>query len=85
MCCSWRPEDIHGAPIPMHFDYEQNDIPTYSETGAEYPIYYIGNRFTDSLDMHNRFANKAKMLGPDEIPSYRFKFPPNQNVIDAIG
>jgi len=69
----------------MHFDYEQNDIPTNPETGVDYPVYYIGNRFTDSLDMHNRFANKAKMLGPDEIPSYRFKFPPNQNVIDAIG
>ena len=25
------------------------------------------------------------MLGPDEIPSYHFKFPPHQNVIDAIG
>ena len=35
--------------------------------------------------MHQRFANKTKMLGPDEIPSYHFKFPPNQNVIDAMG
>ena len=25
------------------------------------------------------------MLGPDEIPSYHFKFPPHQNVIDALG
>lgn len=69
----------------MHFDYEQNDIPTNPETGLDFPVYFIGNRFTDSLDMHRRFANKAKMLGPDEIPSYHFKFPPNQNIMDAIG
>ena len=27
MAFGWRPEDIHGAPIPMHFDYEQNELP----------------------------------------------------------
>ena len=27
MAFGWRPEDIHGAPIPMYFDYEQNDLP----------------------------------------------------------
>ena len=85
MAFGWRPEDIHGAPIPMHFDYEQNDLPVSAETGNNLPIYYLGSRFTDSIDMHRRFANKTKMLGPDEIPSYSFKFPPNQNVIDAMG
>ena len=85
MAFGWRPEDIHGAPIPMYFDYEQNELPTNTETGCDYPIYYLGNRFSDSLDMHQRFANKVKMLGPDEISSYHFKFPPNQNVIDAMG
>ena len=47
------------------------------ESGVDLPIYYLSNRFSDSLDMHNRFSNKLKMLGPDEIPSYHFKFPPN--------
>ena len=68
----------------MYFDYEQNDLPVVPETGYDYPIYYIGNRFNDSLDMHHRFANKQKMLGPDQIPSYHFKFPPNQNIMDAM-
>ena len=77
MAFGWRPEDIHGAPIPMYFDYEQNDLPVRHDTGAYFPIYYIGGRFSDSLDMHFRFSNKQKMLGPDEIPSYVFKFPPN--------
>ena len=85
MAFGWRPEDIHGAPIPMYFDYEQNELPTRPDTGQDFPIYYLGNRFNDSLDMHHRFANKVKMLGPDEIASYNFKFPPNQNVIDAMG
>ena len=69
----------------MYFDYEQNDLPINPATGHDYPVYYLGHRFTDSLDMHFHFSNKAKMLGPDEIASYHFKFPPNQNIIDAMG
>lgn len=61
----------------MRFDYEQNEVPMNPETGADLPIYYLSHRFSDSLDMHQRFSNKQKMLGPDEIPSYHFKFPPN--------
>ena len=85
MAFGWRPGDIQGAPIPLHFDYEQNELPKRHDTGSDFPVYFLGNRFNDSLDMHHRFANKTKMLGPDEIPSYSFKFPPNQSVIDAIG
>ena len=77
MAFGWRPEDIHGAPIPMYFDYECNDLPVNVETGWDFPVYFIGNRFSDSLHMHHRFANKPKMMGPDDIPSYHFKFPPN--------
>lgn len=42
MAFGWRPEDIHGAPIPMYFDYEQNEIPTKPDTGFDYPIYFLG-------------------------------------------
>ena len=69
----------------MYFDYEQNELPINPQTQQEFAPYYIGGRFTDSLDMHHRFANKTSMLGPDDIPSYHFKFPPNQSVIDAMG
>ena len=69
----------------MRYDYEQNEVPMNPETGADFPIYFLGSRFNDSLGMHHRFAHRLKMLGPDEIPSYHFKFPPNQNVIDALG
>ena len=85
MVFGWKPDDIHGAPIPMHFDFETNELPINMQTQNEFPIYYIGKRYNDSLLMHRQFANKKKMLGPDEIPSYHFKFPPHQNVIDAIG
>ena len=85
MVFGWKPDDIHGAPIPMHFDFENSELPINAQTQNEYPIYYIGKRYNDSLHMHRQFANKKKMLGPDEIPSYHFKFPPHQNVIDALG
>ncbi len=26
MLFGWRPDDIQGAPIPMHFDFEQFEI-----------------------------------------------------------
>ena len=51
----------------------------------EIPAYYIGKRFKDSLEMHNQFANKQWMLGKDQkFPSYHYKFPPFQNVVDAL-
>lgn len=28
----WRPEDIHGAPIPMVFDYETFEVSKNPET-----------------------------------------------------
>jgi len=34
--------------------------------------------------MHKSFANKTKASGIDEMPSYHFKFPPKQSVIDAL-
>ena len=80
----WRPVDISGAPIPTYFDYEKNELPVNPTTRQEYPIYYLGRRFQDSLDMHKQFANKPKMLGPEEIPGYNFKFPPHQCVLDAM-
>ena len=52
MIFGWKPEDIHGAPIPMHFDYETNSLPVDTKTGFEFPVYYIGKRYSDSLDMH---------------------------------
>ena len=84
MVFGWQPNDIHGAPIPLRFDFEANEVPINPATQNEYPIYYLGKRYSDSLSMHRQFANKSKMLGPDEIPSYHFKFPPHQNVIDAL-
>ena len=80
----WKPADISGAPIPTYFDHEKNEIPINPYTLTEYPIYFIGRRFVDSLDMHKQFANLPKMLGPEEHSSYHFKFPPHQCVLDAM-
>ena len=84
MTFGWRPENIHGAPIPMFFDYEANDLPINPQTNMEFPVYFIGQRFTDTLSMHKKFANIPKMLGPDALPGYYFRMPPYENVIEAI-
>jgi hypothetical protein len=58
------------------------------------PVTYHGPRFKDSLEMHRAFANKLQEENPSSKPnngsgalamgSYKFKFPPNMNVIDAM-
>jgi len=49
------------------------------------PAYYIGKRYKDSLEMHKEFANKQWSCGLDQkFNSYHYKFPPYQNVIDAL-
>ena len=49
----------------------------------ELPITYYGPRFKDSLEMHKAYANKKNYSDGTDI-SYRFKFPPNMNVIEAM-
>ena len=34
MIFGWKPDDIHGAPIPMNFDYETNGLPLDLKTGS---------------------------------------------------
>jgi len=68
---------VHGAPIPLYFDYETFDVPLQPYSNEELPVSYYGFRFKDSLEMHRMYANQAEN-------NYKFKFPPNQNVIDAI-
>jgi hypothetical protein len=57
MLFGWRPEDITGAPIPMHFDFEQFEICRNSQTNQPYPVYYYGHRYIHSITMHRQFAN----------------------------
>ena len=52
MVFGWQPNDIHGAPIPLRFDFDVVELPINPNTQDEYPIYYIGKRYTDSLTMH---------------------------------
>jgi hypothetical protein len=69
--------NVHGAPIPLYFDYETFDIPINPQTNEEFPVLYYGSRFKDSLEMHRAYANKSS-------DSYKYKFPPNMNIIDAL-
>lgn len=69
--------NITGAPIPLYFDYEQFDIPINPLSNGEYGIAFYGHRFKDSLEMHKAFANLKN-------DSYKFKFPPNMNVLEAM-
>lgn len=69
--------NIHGAPIPLYFDYETFDVVTNPATNEEYDVNYYGCRFKDTLEMHKAYANFS-------TESYKFKFPPNMNVIEAM-
>jgi cytosolic carboxypeptidase protein 2/3 len=86
MMYGWKPDisNIHGAPIPLYFDYEDMEVPINPQTDEEYPVTYYGPRFRDTLEMHKAFANKTiQELLHGEIQTYKFKFPPNMNVIEA--
>ena len=56
---------MHGAPIPLYFNYEtyEDCIPINPATEEEYPVTYYGHRFKDSIDMHKAFANKTRADG----------------------
>ena len=69
--------NITGAPIPLYFDYEWFDIPINPVTNEEYDVVFYGHRFKDSLEMHKAYANRNN-------DSYKFKFPPNMNVLEAM-
>lgn len=84
MAFGWRPEDVHGAPIPLYYDFETFDPPYSPIFGTEFAPYYIGYRFNNSLEMHKQFANKLKATGPESFPAYHFKFPPNENLLEAF-
>ena len=72
--------NITGAPIPLYFDYETFDLPINHLTNEEFDVTYYGNRFKDSLEMHKGYAN----IVSSDLSSYKFKFPPNMNVIEAM-
>jgi len=81
----WKPEDVHGAPIPMFFDYETFERLQNPRTFYPYPVYFYGRRYMDSLEVHRSYANKSQATGPTiNISSYHIKFPPQENILDAI-
>ena len=49
MAFGWKPENVQAAPIPMYFDYETFELPINPLTKLDYPIYFSGERFLDSL------------------------------------
>ena len=89
----WKPkETILGAPIPLYYDYETFEVPININTKEEFLVNYLGPRIGNSLDMHKAFANindsekiNQQIHGISSLAkTYQFKFPPNQNLIDAI-
>jgi hypothetical protein len=59
MIFGWRPDDVTGAPIPMHFDFESFEILRNPSTQTNYPIYYYGKRYQHSITMHRQFSNRS--------------------------
>ena len=52
-------------------------------TNEEFDVTYYGVRCRDSLEMHKAFSSSA-FGGSAASDAYRFKFPPNMNVIEAM-
>ena len=84
----WKPqqEQVSGAPIPLHYDFETIELPRDPWTGKAPNILFLGQRLNTSLLVHKRFANLEPDMhrdGPaewnpkfqDRDPSYHFKFP----------
>ena len=89
----WKPkETVLGAPIPLFYDYETFEVPVNTITKEEFLVNYLGPRLGNSIEMHKAFSNfndpkkiNKFIHGNQNISqSYQFKFPPNQNLIDAI-
>ena len=42
----WRPQqkEVHGAPIPLHYDFETYRVPLNPYTNKPYQIMYLGPR-----------------------------------------
>jgi hypothetical protein len=69
----------------MVFDYEPLEICKNPATGQLYPIYYNGQRYTHTIQMHRAYANHAGATGPDlGYQAYHMRFPPQENVFYAI-
>lgn len=68
----WRPveKELHGAPIPLHYDYEQFTVPKNPATNRLYQVLYFGPRIQTSYDVHKKFAN-IENLTTDQCPDPR--------------
>lgn len=58
-------------------------MPINPRTNEEFDVNYYGVRCKDSIEMHKTFSSSA-FGGLASPESYRFKFPPNMNVIEAM-
>lgn len=49
MMFGWKPKgQVHGAPIPLYYDFEEFELPLNPLTKEEIPVHYYGPRFKDS-------------------------------------
>ena len=55
----WRPneKELHGAPIPLHYDYEHFKVPINPATQKPFIVQYLGPRMQTSHDVHKKFGN----------------------------
>lgn len=85
----WRPQEkeVHGAPIPLHYDFEPFFMPINPATNKPYQALFLGERIRTSIDVHKKFANilnltvdecpntRPKNRSGEPYPSYTFRFP----------
>ena len=59
----WKPQqkEVHGAPIPLHYDFETNEIPINPVTNKPFTVLYHGTRIETSIAVHKKFANIDNM------------------------
>ena len=85
MVFGWRPDNVQGAPIPFHYDSVNLEVCRNPATKQPYPVYFFGKRYVHSVSMHRAYANLPKASGPPtEQASYPMKFPPQENIVEAI-
>jgi len=55
----WRPQvkEVHGAPIPLHYDFEPFYVPINPATNKPFQVLFLGERIRTSIDVHKKFAN----------------------------
>ena len=64
MYFGWRPQLLHGGPIPLLFNKCELPISRNPQTNQDFPVIFHGFRPRDTVVMHQKFAGKESYPVP---------------------